>query len=120
MHGHRRLPRSCHPLNDHVMVRRAADDIVLLLLDRRDDLSQDGLLVFCQISGQQIVIGHHFGIIKIQQFPILDLISPLSLQIDLYPAAARHRIAAFSQSVLIIGVGDRRAPVHHYPVSGIL
>ena len=120
VHGNRGFPRSRHALHDHVVIRGTADDIVLLLLDRGDDLSQDGLLVFGKIPGQQIVVGHHLGIIKIQQLPVLDLISPLSLQIDLHPAAARHGIAAFSQSVLIIGVGHGRAPVHHRPVGGIL
>ena len=46
----------------------------------------DGLLVFGKIPGQQIVVGHHLGIIKIQQLPVLDL----SAEGRMRPAAARR------------------------------
>ena len=120
MHGHRGFPRSRHALYDHVVVGRTADDIILLLLNGGDDFSQHGLLVFCQILRQQIVIGHHLGIVKIQQPSILNFIGTLSLQVNFDPSASRHGIAAFSKSVFIIGIRHRRAPVHHHPVSGIL
>ena len=120
VHGHRGFPRSRHALYDHVVVGRTADDIILLLLNGSDDFSQHGLLVFCQILRQQIVIGHHLGIVKIQQPSILNFIGTLSLQVNFDPSASRHGIAAFSKSVFIIGIRHRRAPVHHHPVSGIL
>ena len=120
VHGHCGFSRSRHALYDHVVVGRAADDIILLLLNGGDDLTQHGLLVFCQILRQQIVVGHHLGIVKIQELSFLDLVGPLSLQVDFHPSSAGHRIAAFPQAVLIIGIRHRRAPVHHDPVGGIL
>ena len=120
VHGHRGFSRSGNALHDHVVVRRTADDVILLLLNGGYDLTQHRLLVFGKVLCQQIVVSHHLRIIKIQKLSFLDLIGPLSLQVNFHPSAAGHRIAAFSQTVLIIGVGDGRSPVHHNPMGSIL
>ena len=74
MHGDSGFTRTGNTLYDDIVVRRLPDDIILLFLDRRNDLTQYSLLVFGKIFSQQIVIRDNFRIEKIKKSAVLDLI----------------------------------------------
>ena len=67
VHGHGGLTGTCHALHDDVVEGGLADDLILLFLDRGDDLAQYGLLVFGQIFGEKFVGGNHFAVEIIKQ-----------------------------------------------------
>ena len=120
MHRHRGLARACHALHDHAVIGRFPDNFVLLLLDRRNDLPQNRLFIFCKIPRQKLIVCHDFRIIIVDQLCILDLIRPFEQKLDLHMLTIRYGVAAFSQSVFIVGIGHWRTPVCHHLVGGIL
>ena len=120
MHGDRRLTGARHSLYDHIVIGRFSDDLILLLLNGSNDFSQHCLLVFCQVFCQKIVICHNLCIIKIKQLSFFDLIGSLQFQINFHLCAVRCGIAAFSKSVLVVGIGNRCTPVGYHIVSGVL
>ena len=120
MHRHRGFARACHTLHDHAVIGRFPDNFVLLLLDRRNDLPQNRLFIFCKIPRQKLIVCHDFRIIIVDQLCILDLIRPFEQKLDLHLLTIRYGVAAFSQSVFIIGIGHRCTPVRHHLMGGIL
>ncbi len=119
MHGHCGLAGTGHPLDDDVVIRGFAYDVVLLFLDGGDDLSQDSLLVFCQVFCQQFVVGHHLAVVVIQKLSVLDLICALQLQVDGNLSVSRGGVAASAQTVFIVCVCHRRPPVDHSLAGGV-
>ena len=82
VHRHRRLSGASHALYDQIRLRGSADNEVLLLLDRRNDLTEHRFFVLRQILCQQFIVRYHIGIKKVFQMVIFNLIRPLSFQID--------------------------------------
>ena len=82
MHRHRRLSGASHALYDQIRLRGSADNEVLLLLDRRNDLTEHRFFVLRQILCQQLIVRYHIGIKKVFQMVIFNLIRPLSFQIN--------------------------------------
>ena len=82
VHRHRRLSRTSHALYDQIRLRGSADNEVLLLLDRRNDLTEHRFFVLRQILCQQLIVRYHIGIKKVFQMVIFNLIRPLSFQIN--------------------------------------
>ena len=120
MHRHRRFSRTRHALHDHAVIGRFPDNFVLLLLNCRDNLAQNCLFIFCKIPRQKLIVCHNFRIIIVDQLCILDLIRPFEQKLDLHLLTIRYGVAAFSQSVFIVGIGHRRTPVRHHLVGCIL
>ena len=119
VHGNGSFSGSRHSLDNDVVVGGLADDIVLLFLDGGHNLSQHSLLVSCQVLGEQLVVGHHRTVKVIQKFPLFNLVSPLHFQVDLHLSVARGHVAALAQAVLVVDIGHRGPPVHHYLVSAV-
>ena len=82
VHRHRRLSGTSHALYDQICLRGSADNEVLLLLDRRNDLTEHRFFVLRQILCQQLIVRYHIGIKKVFQMVIFNLIRPLSFQIN--------------------------------------
>ena len=120
MHRHCRFSGTGDTLHNDVRFRRTADNEVLLFLDRRNDLPQNRLFIFCKIPRQKLIVCHDFRIIIVDQLCILDLIRPFEQKLDLHMLTIRYGVAAFSQSVFIIGIGHRCTPVRHHLVGGII
>ena len=120
MHGHGGLAGARHALDDDVVVGGLADDLILFFLDGGHNLAEHGLLVLGQILGQQVVIGHDFAVEIVQELAGFDLIGALQHQLDVYPPVAGGSVAAFSQSVLVIGIGHGSTPVYDDLVGGVL
>ena len=120
MHGDRRLPAACHSLYNHAAVRRLADNIILFLLDCGDNLAEHGLLVFRQIFCQQLIVRDHLRIVEVNQPIPVYLVSALPLQINRILSSAWRKIAALSEPVFVIHIGNRRPPIHHKNMGRIL
>ena len=113
VHRHRGLSRSRHSLDDQIPLRRSSDHIILLRLDRRNDLSKHRRLVSRQILGQKLIVRHHIGIKEILQPVIGDFIGSLSLQIHFKRTFALYRVSTSSRIIFIINRRQRRSPVDH-------
>ncbi len=96
VHGHSGLSGTCHTLNDDIVIGRFADDDILLLLYGGHDFTEHSLLIFGQIFGQQIVIGHHLAVKILQELSGFDLIGALSFQVNGDLFIAGSRVAAFA------------------------
>ena len=119
MHCHGRFTGPCNTLNNDVMIRRFADNFILLFLNGCDNLAKDRLFILGKILCQQIIVGDHLTVKIVEQLARFDFISTFQFQINSDLFAARRFIAAFAKTILIISICHRRAPVHHHPVRGI-
>ena len=113
MHGNCRFPGSSATLHDHVLLRRFPNDGILLLLDRRYDLPEHCFFILRQIFRQKLIVRHHIRIVKIFQLIVLDLIGPLSVQVDLIGLLIFYRISTSAERILIVNRCHRRTPVDH-------
>ena len=114
VHGYGCLSGSGNTLYNDVVIRRFTDDVVLFLLDRRNNFTQNCLLIFRKILCQKLIIGNHFRVKVIEQLSVVNLISPFQIKTDWKFSAIRCTITAFSQSVFIIRIRYRRTPVHNH------
>ena len=120
VHGYGCLSGSGNTLYNDVVIRRFTDDVVLLLLNRCDNFTQNCLLIFRKILCQKFIIGNDFRVEVIEQLSVVNLISSLQIKTDGKLPAIRCTIAAFSQSVFIICIRYRCAPVHDHLMRRIL
>ena len=111
MHGHRGLAGTRRSLHDHVVLGLFADDFVLLLLDRGNNLSQHRFFVPRQIFRQQFIVGHHIRIVEVLQFIIFDLIGALPRQGDVVFSLLLHGIRDIPQRGIVIYAGNGGSPV---------
>ncbi len=112
VHGYRGFSGTGHSLDNHIMIGRFADNLILFFLNRGYNLSQHSLFVARQIFGQQIIVGNHFTVKIVQKLSLLNLIGTFQLQIDIQRLSVRGLIAALAQTIFIIDIGHRRAPVY--------
>ena len=118
MHRHRGLPAARHPLHENVVKRAFPYDLILLFLDRGDDIAEHGVPVFAQVFYQQFIICSHITVIKTLKTPLLNIVRAFEIQVDAVFAslsvavAVRNAVCALSDLVFIIYARDRRPPVH--------
>ena len=77
VHGYGCLSGSGNTLYNDVVIRRFTNDVVLFLLDRRNNFAKNCLLIFRKILCQQLIIGNDFRIKVIEQLSVVNLISSL-------------------------------------------
>ena len=102
------------------MLRLLPDHVVLLLLDRRDDLSQHRLFIPGKIPREQLIVRHYIRIIEILQPVVLDLIGALPGQMNLITPLPLDRVRHIPQRGSIVDACDRRTPVDHHRLIRIL
>ena len=120
MHGYGCFSGSGSPLYNDVVIRRFTNNVVLLLLNRRNNFAQNCLLIFRKILCQKLIIGNDFRVEVIEQLSVVNLISPLQIKTDRKLPAIRCTITAFAQSVFIICIRYGRTPVHNHLMCRIL
>ena len=109
---HRGLAAACHAAHQHCRHVFMADDSVLFLLDRcRDGLELRGTLRG-ERGQQQRVLNGHRGVEVALQHVALDVELTAQLQVGL-DLAAVCPVRGLSHVLVVVGLGHRRAPIHH-------
>ena len=106
-----RFPASSDTLHDDIFGRDITDDLILLLLDRGDDVAKDRFLVLGKIFDKQFVVCRHVVIIKPKQFPVGNIVCAFAVQINLHVVRFRYMVKTMSQFILIVDAGSGRPPV---------
>ena len=113
VHCYRSLTTSCHPLHDHIMKRTGANDLILFLLDRSNNITQYNIPVLTQVLHQQFIISRHITVIKTLQLTVFYIIGAFQIQINTITAAIRYLITSFPQFILIIYSSNGSSPIYN-------
>ena len=112
MHCHRGLPAARDSLYNDIAIRGFADNLILFLLNRRDNLPEHRFLILCQILSQQLVVRDHLGIIIINQSVSFNLIGALPPKLYSADRMIGHLKDTFAKTVFIIDIRNRSPPVN--------